>query len=596
MPKSKHDAPWTEVEKMNARISSILESMMDAFIELDPEFRYTYVNRGAEQILEVQREAVLGQYIGDVLPNVEGSLLENEFRRSMLEQTQVSFEMRGVTEGNKEKWYIVHAYPSSEGLSIYLRDITKQKRSEQMQLRINKALESTGEAIGITDAKGKSVYYNQAFIDLFGYQVEESNVMGGPFVHYANSEVAREVFDTISRGQSWNGPVEVCAKNGEQITVFLRADAIKDDEGAIVGLVGIHTDMRLRLQAEKELRLSEERFMKAFNAGPSMISITRLSDGKYVEVNEHFLRITGYQRQEVLGHTEKELGLWLNFEGEKLRDILLVKGNVRNWEIEVKIMGGQITGLLSSEVIDFGGEPCALTVVQDITERKKLDKEIARLDRLNLIGEMAAGIAHEIRNPMTTVSGFLQLLSTKTDCAEYQDYFHLMNDELERANSIITEYLALAKNKAIALEKKNLNIIVKALCPLIAADAIINDKYIKVDLHEIPDLLIDEKEIRQLLLNLTRNGLEAMQPGGILTITTAMKGNDVILGIHDQGGGISPQALEKIGTPFFTTKDQGTGLGLAVCYSIASRHKAKITVETGPRGSLFQVHFKPQMG
>lgn len=232
------------------------------------------------------------------------------------------------------------------------------------------------------------------------------------------------------------------------------------------------------------------------------------------------------------------------------------------------------------------------TVITDITERKLYERELARLDRLNLVGEMAAGIGHEVRNPMTTVRGFLQLYRDKEAFTQYKDSFDLMIDELDRANSIITEFLSLAKNKMVDLKVRNLNTILGNLFPLIQADAIVLDKNINMQLEEITDLPLDEKEIRQLILNLVRNGLEAMSPGGNLTIRTLTDSKEVVLSVQDQGKGIESDVLDKIGTPFFTTKNNGTGLGLAVCYSIAARHNAVINIDTSPTGTTFFVRFK----
>jgi signal transduction histidine kinase len=167
-----------------------------------------------------------------------------------------------------------------------------------------------------------------------------------------------------------------------------------------------------------------------------------------------------------------------------------------------------------------------------------------------------------------------------------------MIEELDRANAIITEYLTLAKNKTIELKEKNLNLVVKSLYPIIQADAMLTDKYVALGLEDVPNLLLDEKEIRQLILNLARNGLEAMGAGGTLTIRTYMDSDKVILEVQDRGQGITPEAMKKLGTPFYTTKDNGTGLGLAVCYSIATRHKAKIDVTTDSEGSIFVVQFQ----
>lgn len=234
----------------------------------------------------------------------------------------------------------------------------------------------------------------------------------------------------------------------------------------------------------------------------------------------------------------------------------------------------------------------AIINTRDITQKKELEKTVARLDQLNLVGEMAAGFGHEIRNPMTTARGFLQLLKTKNECAKYTDYFELIMEELDRANSIITEFLSMAKNKKIDLFKCNLNSIIKAISPLIQADAAIYDKSIDIVYEDVPDLLLDEKEIRQLILNLVLNGLEAMENRGVLTISTVTGENEVVLSVRDQGKGIDPETLEKLGTPFFTTKEKGTGLGLAICYSIAARHNAIIDIQTGPQGTNFLVRFK----
>ncbi|KAF1085233.1 Sporulation kinase E [Sporotomaculum syntrophicum] len=253
---------------------------------------------------------------------------------------------------------------------------------------------------------------------------------------------------------------------------------------------------------------------------------------------------------------------------------------------------GRIFEVYTYPFQDINASPLVLNLFIDITSRKQFEQEMTRLSRLNLIGQMAAGIAHEIRNPMTTVRGFLQLLGQKDKYRQDKEYFNLMIQELDRANSIITEFLSLAKNRAAGFKKQNLNHIVQSLFPLIQADAMESAKYVTLELNEIPNLLLDEKEIRQLILNLTRNGLEALLSGGHLTIKTYLDDCEVVLSVQDHGRGIPEDVLDKIGTPFFTTKDNGTGLGLATCYSIAIRHNAGINFDTGPGGTTFYVRFK----
>ncbi len=213
--------------------------------------------------------------------------------------------------------------------------------------------------------------------------------------------------------------------------------------------------------------------------------------------------------------------------------------------------------------------------------KRQAEREVARLDRLRIVGEMAAAIGHEVRNPMTTVRGYLQFLSQKNEFLSFESQFQLLINELDRANSIITEFLSLAHNKAVTMKDCNLNNLIKKIEPLIQSNALIRGLSVQLDLQNIPDICIDEKEIQQLIINISQNGLEAMNSGGCLFIKTDADENDVRLSIIDQGKGIDPNLLPKIGTPFFTTKEAGTGLGLAVCYSIAHRHRANIDFECG---------------
>ncbi|MHB1419826.1 MAG: ATP-binding protein [Bacillota bacterium] len=229
---------------------------------------------------------------------------------------------------------------------------------------------------------------------------------------------------------------------------------------------------------------------------------------------------------------------------------------------------------------------------KDISEQKKYETELKRLESLNLIGQMAASMGHEIRNPMTTVRGFLQLLDRREIDTGKKEYFKIMIDELDRANSILKEFLSLSQDKTVNLEKGNLNDLLDSIYPLILANALNAGMQIMVQKEKSPDYLMDNKEIRQLVLNLVQNGLDAMTEGGKLVISTFTTDTETVLSIQDEGKGIDPRVLKKLGTPFYTTKEKGTGLGLAICYSIANRHHARIEIDTSSKGSTFFVRFK----
>lgn len=347
----------------------------------------------------------------------------------------------------------------------------------------------------------------------------------------------------------------------------------------------LEKEIRERKKIADDLYLSQDRFRKIFESSPCLMAIYSLKYRLILDVNPNWLMFTGYALDEL----KKTKGLDYVVDSKKNQiDLELI---FRNEKICYKTKNGDVrNGLMSTEMIEIQGEPCTLIVITDITERLHLEKEMYRLDRLNLIGEMAAGIAHEIRNPMTTVHGFLQL--TKNSSGFSNEILDLMLEELNRANTIITEFLNLAKNKVSLKKKQSINKIIYALSPLIQAEALRSSKLIILELNNCSDIFIDQKEIRQMILNIALNGLDAMDSGGQLTIKTFEKKGEVILEIRDQGVGISPEVLEKIGTPFFTTKENGTGLGLAICYSVAERHNADINIQTGDGGTTFSIHFK----
>jgi PAS domain S-box-containing protein len=319
-------------------------------------------------------------------------------------------------------------------------------------------------------------------------------------------------------------------------------------------------------------------------------------EGIIMDWNRGAEKIYEYSKAEIIGKSVMQL--IPQDKMEEINDILLkISQGVSVTDCEtlrLKKDGQTINVYLTvSPLKNHLGEIVgASTIVRDVTSQKTLEKEMTKMEQMNLIGKMAASIGHEVRNPMTTVRGFLQLFERNPKSEKYSSYIPLMISELDRANLIISEFLSISRTKATEFSWENLNDILNSILPLIQLDAIHEDKWVILKLEDIPDLLLDDKEIRQLILNLSRNGLEAMQSGGCLTIKTVSDQGEVTLSVQDEGTGISPEIIDRLGTPFLTTKETGTGLGLAVCYGIAARHNAVIDVESTSKGTTFFVKFK----
>lgn len=234
----------------------------------------------------------------------------------------------------------------------------------------------------------------------------------------------------------------------------------------------------------------------------------------------------------------------------------------------------------------------AVIIVQDMTHEEKLRTELDHVERLTLVGQMAAGITHEIRNPMAVVRGFLQLMREKSP-EDLDSYYQIVMEELDRANGIINDFLSLAKSQNSDKEKVLLHHIIEELSPLLWADANLRGQSVEMKLSPSLHMLeLNVREMKQLILNLGRNGMEAMGPKGVLTVETRSTHDKVELMVRDTGVGMPESQQEKLFTPFFTTKSQGTGLGLPLCLSIVERHNGKIKVESVEgEGTVFTISF-----
>ena len=404
-----------------------------------------------------------------------------------------------------------------------------------------------------------------------------------------------EVCERIEKLESYRSEYRMIISSGFQVWVRNEAAAIRDESGQPSFIQGFVTDITDRKQNEEAVKLAYLKLNQIFNTAVDGMCVIN-KEFKIIKANDAYCTLAGIAKEAAIGAKCYEV-----FPSPicctsdcPLNQILNGKTHVE-YDMEKVLDNGSLLACIvtANAYHDLNGELIGVVEdIKDISERKQVEREMARLEQLNMVGEMAAGIGHEIRNPMTTVRGFLQMLGGKKELIEYKAHFDLMIEELDRANSIITEFLSLAKDKPSDLKTQNLNKVVKALFPLMESDSINSEKYITLELNEeIPDLLLDEKEIRQVILNLVRNGLEAMSPGGNLTVKTFTANNEVVLAVQDQGTCIESEVLEKLGQPFLTTKENGTGLGLSLCYSIVNRHNAVMEVETSREGTTMYVKF-----
>ncbi|MCL5981849.1 MAG: ATP-binding protein [Firmicutes bacterium] len=234
----------------------------------------------------------------------------------------------------------------------------------------------------------------------------------------------------------------------------------------------------------------------------------------------------------------------------------------------------------------------AVSVFQDITERKKMENDLQQIEKFSLVAELAAGIAHEIRNPIATMRGFLQLLTNELKPeSKGSEYCALMIEEIDRTNAIIREFLLLTKPSAPKQREADLHIILEEIFLLIESKSLLENVELRKNYaRSLPLVKVDSAQIKQVFLNLATNAIQAMPLGGVLTISTSAEQGKAYVCFSDTGPGIEEASLSKVFDPFYTTKEGGTGLGLTISYRIAENHGGCLSVQSLPgKGARFTV-------
>ena len=365
-----------------------------------------------------------------------------------------------------------------------------------------------------------------------------------------------------------------------------------------------------RRRAEEELRKSEEKFSRIFQTSPDLIAITTLDHGVYRDVNDSFLRVTGYSKDEVIDHSSLDLDIWERHEErEKIVEMIREQKIVRNYETKYRTKAGNLrTMLYSSELIDVGGEMCILSTSRDITERKRLEGELRRTQKMEAIGRLAGGITHDFNNLLTAIDGYNELALMKADDpVQVRKNLLKVKEVKNTASSLIHQLLAFSRKQEIKHQVLDINSIVKNMKNLLAR-FIGDDIELKTDLDSTVGLIrADQGQVEQILMNLALNARDAMPDGGVFSITTSpvvidkesaqdhpdlKAGEYVRLTISDTGTGMDDETLSHVFEPFFTTKEEskGTGLGLTTVYGIVKQSKGVISLKSEPgEGTTFEI-------
>jgi PAS domain S-box-containing protein len=365
---------------------------------------------------------------------------------------------------------------------------------------------------------------------------------------------------------------------------------------ATSSLINSYTINSYNTETDEDLIITLEE-LKDFKFALNEATIFAVTDSNNTisYVNDHFCKISKYSRDELIGKDHGEIFKSGYHTEEYLDNIwhLIQQGKVWKGEICNKAKDGTLYWVDTTIIpfLNFDGKTYKhISIQYDITEQKKTEEMLLKSEKLSLVGELAAGLAHEIRNPLTTIKGLVQVLQ-ETTADKKALYSDIILTEIDRINYIVSEFMVLAKPHAVYFNECNLTDILKKVIYLLEAEANLKNVVIINDIANEDVTLHGEKnQLTQVFVNLFKNAMEALPNGGVIRVSTAVVNDNIKISIEDNGVGMSEEQVKRIGEPFYTTKAMGTGLGLMVSYKIIQNHKGSISVKSElNKGTTFDI-------
>ncbi len=595
------------------RFRELAELLPQTVFEMDTQGNFTFANRAALEMFGYTEQEVPGTNMLQMFVPADRERAKRNVAKKLVGEPFPDHDYIALRKDGSAFPVLLYSAPIvRNGTPIGLRgivvDISERKQAEmalrESEEKFRNLAEHSPNMIFINKA-GRVVYANARCEQVMGYRREEFSDPAFDFLGLISPECRegiRESFSAHMTGQEVP-PVEyaLITKEGQRIEAILTTRLIQyEGEQAILGTV---TDITERKRAELALRASERNYREIFNAANEAIFIHHPVTGQILDVNQTMLQLYGYSYEEALQlnvadlsldespYSERDALTWIrkaDEEGSQLFEWLSRNRKGETFWEEVN---------LKSAVI--GGERRILAVVRDITERKKAETqaqqhlaELTRAWHARTLGEMASGLAHELNQPLCAI------LNYSNACLRLSRKEHFPIDTLrnsidqiavqaERAAGIIKRICGLIAKREPQRAALDLQSILRDAIHMLHSEASKHDVAMIANLTpDLPTAKGDSVEIEQVALNLMRNAIEAMSDTDIrsrtLTISSGLLNDrEVEVAVTDTGRGVSPDLLEKIFESFFTTKDQGLGIGLSLSRRIVEAHGGRLWVESG---------------
>jgi len=335
-----------------------------------------------------------------------------------------------------------------------------------------------------------------------------------------------------------------------------------------------------------------------------------MTDGVVVTDTENRVLMFNHSSERLVPFTACDLTeriLWEVIEDEEIagfiREKLERQETVRDREFVMENGADRIVAYSIMPLVRDGSIQGSLLHLEEVTEKKAKEARLRRAESLAALTTLAAGVAHEIKNPLGSISIHIQLMQKEMQgrqtipTAKFREYLEVINEEVDRLNTTVVDFLFAVRPMDAKLTDQDINQIIQELIDFLKFELENANVGLELNLRDVPEIRVDEKYIKHALINLIKNGLDAMPEGGTLSISTSLRNGSVVVEVADTGTGISEENVAKIFEPYFTTKDFSSGLGLTLVYKIIKEHNGEISLRSREgEGTAFVLTFPVPQG
>lgn len=610
-----------ELQCLYSRLNTLLSSITDIVMEMNVNGVYTWANSAGFAFFG---DDVIGgnavdyldgnSEVPELFQHLSGTLVDVRFiecrqKRKDGEIRLLMCSFRAMRDEDGEIGSII----------ITASDITDLKQIEHALRNSEQALRNIlvcmPVAIAISNKQGRIVFINNEFKSLFGYTELDLQTTDDWWIKAYPDEnercLARKIWkNDVKKSLSTGTHIEsreyaVTCKNGDMRIVEITG--LADD----AGIMGVLLDKTEQNRAEELLREANEKFSVAFDNAPLMIGISSLDAGVYIDVNRKFHELTQYDREEIIGKSAVELGILSQADRERMMEVLDRDGWLSNFELNLRNKAGETLIVKHwGKIITISDKKYLLSTVLDVSEQRKMELQFAQAQKMESIGRLAGGVAHDFNNMLGIILGHVELaLFNLSSPDALREYLMEIKDAANRSVQITRQLLAFARRQPVDPKVLDLNEAVagmlKMLRRLIGEDIELSWK----PGYNLGKVRMDPGQLDQILANLCVNSRDAITGIGIIEIETenaflnksdlninidVIPGRYVMLALKDSGCGIGSDSIKYIFEPFYTTKDcgRGTGLGLSTVFGVVKQNKGYITVHSEPgNGTVFRIYF-----